>query len=448
MIDKIMILLILVMLNAFFSAAEIALVSLNDNKIKVMADNGNRKAMQLVKLLSEPTRFLATIQIGITLAGFLASAFAAESFADPLVGYIKSYDVPISEGILKATTVLIITIILAYMTLVFGELVPKRIGMQKSEGIAFAVVRPITVLAKATSPFVKLLTISTNFVLRILRFDPHADEENVTEEEIRMLIDVGEEKGAIFEHEKFMINNIFEFNNKTTEDIMIHRLEMVSIPVSTNLSEILQIVEQKKYTRIPVYEKEIDNIVGILYVKDLLKLINNEKTIEEFNLKKYIRKPLFVQKNKKIDELFMDLQNARTHFAIVIDEYGGTEGIITLEDLIEEIVGDIFDEDDEIENDIIKIDENTYEVDGLIRLYELEETFDIELPVDEFDTLSGFLIDLLDGIPTKNEHIEAEYKHLRFEVVDFTEKRIEKVIVHIENMKNVPSEGEKGTSVV
>lgn len=446
--DKIMILLVLVLLNAFFSAAEIALVSLNDNKIKVMADNGNTKALQLVKLLSEPTRFLATIQIGITLAGFLASAFAAESFADPLVSYIKSYDVPISEGVLKATTVLIITIILAYMTLVFGELVPKRIGMQKSEGIAFAVVRPITILARTASPFVKLLTMSTNFVLRILRFDPHANEENVTEEEIRILIDIGEEKGAIFEHEKFMINNIFEFNNKTTEDIMIHRLEMVSMPVSMNLSEVLQTVGHKKYTRIPVYEKEIDNIVGILYVKDLLKLINNEKLIDEFSLKKYIRKPLFVQKNKKIDELFMELQKARTHFAIVIDEYGGTEGIITLEDLIEEIVGNIFDEDDEIENDIVKIDEYIYEIDGLIRLDELEETFDIEFPVEEFDTLSGFLIHLLDGIPNNNEHIETQYMHLRFEIVDFTEKRIEKVIVHIENMKNVPKKDEDEKSVI
>jgi len=448
MIDKIMILLILVMLNAFFSAAEIALVSLNDNKIKVMADNGNVKARQLVKLLSEPTRFLATIQIGITLAGFLASAFAAESFADPLVAYIKSYDVPIAEGVLKATTVLIITIVLAYMTLVFGELVPKRIGMQKSEGIAFAVVRPITVLAKIASPFVKLLTISTNFILRILRFDPHADEENVTEEEIRMLIDVGEERGAIFEHEKFMINNIFEFNNKTTEDIMIHRLEMVSMPVSTNLSDTLRIIGHKKHTRIPVYENEIDNIVGILYVKDLLKLIDNKQLIEEFSLKQYIRKPLFVQKNKKIDELFMELQKTRNQFAIVIDEYGGTEGIITLEDLMEEIVGDIFDEDDEIETDIIKIDEYTYEVDGLIRLDELEETFDIEFPVEEFETLSGFLIDLLGGIPIKNEHIEAEYMNLRFEIVDFTEKRIEKVIVHIENMKNIPNDSEIGSAGV
>ncbi len=446
MIDKIMILLILIMLNAFFSAAEIALVSLNDNKIKVMADNGNIKAMHLVKLLSEPTRFLATIQIGITLAGFLASAFAAESFADPLVDYIKSYDVPIPGGALKATTVLIITIILAYMTLVFGELVPKRIGMQKSEVIAFAVVRPITVLAKATSPFVKLLTKSTNLVLRILRLDPHANEENVTEEEIRMLIDVGEEKGAIFEHEKFMINNIFEFNNKTAEDIMTHRLEMVSMPVSTSLSEILRIVGSKKYTRIPVYENEIDNIVGILYVKDLINLIDDEKLIEEFSLKKYIRKPLFVQNNKRIDELFMELQKARTHFAIVIDEYGGTEGIITLEDLIEEIVGEIFDEDDEIETDIIKIDDYTYEVDGLIRLDDMEKTFDIEFPVKDYETLSGFLIDLLGGIPIKNEPVEVEYMHLRFEIVNFTEKRIEKVIMHIENMKNVPNEGENGSS--
>lgn len=436
MITNFLFLLVLIALNAFFAASEIALISLNDNKIKIMADSGNKKAKQLVKILSEPTKFLATIQIGITLAGFFASAFAAESFADPLVSFIQTFDVPITEGVLKVSIVLIITIILAYFTLVLGELVPKRIAMQKAEGIAFSVIGPLSVLSKIASPFIKLLTASTNFFVRLFGVDPNADEENVTEEEIRMMIDVGEEKGAIYEHEKFMINNIFEFNNKTAEDIMIHRMEIVGIPVTLELPEILKIIEEEKYTRIPVYNKKIDDIVGILHVKDLIPLINNDKSTKEFVLKDNIRKPFFVPMHRKIDELFIDFQSTRTHFAIVIDEYGGTEGILTLEDIIEEIVGNIFDEDDEEELEINKIAEDTYAVNGMINLDELEGPFDIELPIDEFDTLSGFLISLLGKIPSKGDMVEVKYKHLRIEIVEVTEKRIEKVIVHIDKGYN------------
>jgi len=433
MITKFLFLLLLIAINAFFAASEIALISLNDNKIKIMANSGNKKAKHLVKLLSEPTRFLATIQIGITLAGFFASAFAAESFSDPLVALLQTFNIPIAEGVLKVSTVLVITIILAYFTLVLGELVPKRIAMQKSEGIAFTVVGPLSILSKITSPFVKLLTISTNFFVRLFGVDPYSDEGNVTEEEIRMMVDVGEEKGTIFEYEKFMINNIFEFNNKTAEDIMTHRMEIVGISITSSLSEILKVIDEEKYTRIPVYDKKIDNIIGILHVKDLINLINNDKSTKEFTLKDYIRKPFFVPIHRKIDELFIDLQSTRTHIAIVIDEYGGTEGILTLEDLIEEIVGNIFDEDDEVEIELNKIGENTYEVSGMINLDDLEDPFDIELPIDEFDTLSGFLISLLGRIPSKEEAAEVTYKHLRMEIVEVTEKRIEKVIVHIDN---------------
>ena len=439
MIIYFLFLLFLIALNGFFAASEIALISLNDNKIKIMADSGNKKAKRLVKILSEPTKVLATIQIGITLAGFFASAFAAESFADPLVTFVQSFDVPITEGVLKVSIVLIITIILAYFTLVLGELVPKRIAMQKSEEIAFAVIGPLSVLSKIASPFVKLLSVSTNFFVRLFGIDPNASEENVTEEEIRMMVDVGEEKGAIYEHEKFMINNIFEFNNKTAEDIMTHRIKIVGISVTSDLTEILKVIEEEKYTRIPVYNKKIDDIVGILHVKDLLNLINNDKSTKEFVLEDYVRKPFFVPIHRKIDELFIDFQSTRTHFAVVIDEYGGTEGILTLEDILEEIVGNIFDEDDEMELDINKIAEDTYEVNGMINLDELEAPLNILLPVQEYDTLSGFLISLLGKIPPKGDVVEVNYKHLRMEIVEVTEKRIEKVIVRIDNKSEFES---------
>lgn len=347
MITKFILLLVLIGINAFFAASEMALVSLNDIKIESMAESGNKKAKQLVKLLGEPTKFLATIQIGITLAGFFASAFAAESFAGPLVTFIQSFDISINQGVLKISVVIIITIILAYFTLVLGELVPKRIAMQKSEKIAFFVIGPLSVLSKIASPFVKLLTVSTNFFVRLFGIDPNKDEENVTEEEIRMLIDAGEEKGTIYEHEKFMIHNIFEFNDKTAKDIMIHRTEIVATPITSDLPKILKIIEEKRYTRIPVYNKNIDDIVGMLRVKDLIPLLSSDITTKKFILKDKLRKAYFVPLHRKIDKLFVDFQLNRRHFAIVIDEYGGTAGIVTLEDIIEEIVGNIFDEDDD-----------------------------------------------------------------------------------------------------
>ena len=433
MTTQILFLILLIGVNAFFAASEIALISLNDNKIKIMADEKNLKAIQLVKLLSEPSRFLATIQIGITLAGFLASAFAAESFADPLVNIIKAYDLPITDSVLRVLTVTVITIILSYFTLVLGELVPKRVAMKKAESIAFFVVTPLSVLSKVTSPFVKFLTASTNFCVRLFGIDPSSNDDDVTEEEIRMMIDVGEEKGTIHEREKIMINNIFEFNNKTAEDIMTHRMELVGIPHDIGLRKLIDIVKTEQYSRIPVYNESIDNIIGVLYVKDLLPLIVEEAE-DDFELDSYIRKPFFVPIQKKIDELFFELQATNIHIAIVIDEYGGTAGIVTVEDLLEEIVGNIFDEYDEEEDKEFKqIDETIFEVKAMISLEELEEHLEVELPVEEYETLNGFLIGLIGNIPSKDEEIEVQFKNLYFKVIEVTDKRIEKVIIEVNN---------------
>lgn len=442
MLTSILFLISLIAINAFFAASEIALISLNDNKIKLMADDGDKKARQLSSLLGEPSRFLATILIGITLAGFLASAFAAESFADPLVNLIKTYDLAIPEALLKGTTVTIITIVLSYFTLVLGELVPKRVAMKKAEEIAFFVVTPLMVLSKITSPFVRFLTISTNFCVRLFGIDPNSLDDDVTEEEIRMMVDVGEEKGAIDEREKIMINNIFEFNNKTAEDIMTHRMELIGIPASIKLNELIEIVKHEQYSRIPVYQESIDNIIGILYVKDLLPLVA-ANPVKDFSLDAYIRKPFFIPVKKKIDELFLDLQNAKTHMAIVIDEYGGTAGVVTIEDLVEEIVGNIFDEyDEEEDRELKQLDETTFEVSGMISLDELETALDVELPVEDYETLNGFLISLFGNIPPQDEVNEVRYKHLFINVIDVTEKRIEKVIIKIEDPTQIPGSEE------
>ena len=433
MIGKLVFLVILIGVNAFFAASEIALISLNDNKIKLMAEEGNKKAGQLVKLLGEPSRFLATIQIGITLAGFLASAFAAESFANPIVQMLQGFGIQAPESILRVTTVIVITVVLAYFTLVLGELVPKRVAMKKSEGIAFFVVGPLMILSKVTSPFVKFLTISTNFFVRLFGVDPHSVDDDVTEEEIRLLVDVGEEKGAIAQQEKVMINNVFEFNNKTAEDIMTHRIEIVGIPVDIDLDNLVDLVEREKYSRIPVYEGSLDNIVGILYAKDLITLIKKEER-ENFSLDKFIRKPFFTPMQKKINQLFFELQGAKNHLAVVLDEYGGTAGIVTVEDLVEEIVGNIFDEYDEEEDlEFKKINEHTYEISGMISLYELETHLGIELPVEEHETLNGFFINLYGNIPPKGVISEVRFQNLRILAVEVTDKRIEKVMIYVED---------------
>ena len=432
MIGRLVFLLILIGVNAFFAASEIALISLNDNKIKLMAEEGNKKAGQLVKLLGEPSRFLATIQIGITLAGFLASAFAAESFANPIVQMLQGFGIQAPESILRVTTVIVITVVLAYFTLVLGELVPKRVAMKKSEGIAFFVVGPLMILSKVTSPFVKFLTISTNFFVRLFGVDPHSVDDDVTEEEIRLLVDVGEEKGAIAQQEKVMINNVFEFNNKTAEDIMTHRIEIVGIPVDIDLDNLVDLVEREKYSRIPVYEGSLDNIVGVLYAKDLITLIKQEER-ENFSLDKFIRKPFFTPMQKKINQLFFELQGAKNHLAVVLDEYGGTAGIVTVEDLVEEIVGNIFDEYDEEDMEFKKINESTFEVSGMISLYELETHLGIELPVEEHETLNGFFINLYGNIPPKGVISEVRFQNLRILAVEVTDKRIEKVMIYVED---------------
>jgi len=426
---EILFLMVLVVLNAFFAASEIALISLNDNKIKLMAEEGNKKAMLLKNLLGEPSRFLVTIQIGITLAGFLASAFAAESFSGRLVDLIKQTGVPIPDEWLKNISLVVITIVLSYFTLVLGELVPKRLAMKKAEPISMFAVGPLNFLSIVTSPFVKLLTMSTNFFVRLFGVDPNEKDEKVTEEEIRMMVDVGEEKGTIHETEKVMINNIFEFNNKTVSEIMTHRTDIAALPVGASLDDVTSFINQEKYSRIPVYEDNIDNIVGVMHSKYLIQYLSEDGNKEKFNLKDIIRQPYFVPASKRTDELFKELQQNKTHLAVIIDEYGGTAGIVTLEDLIEEIVGNIFDEDDEIEKDMEKIDDNTFIIKGSVSLNEVQEALEANLPLDDYETLSGFIIGQLGRIPEKGDKSTIEFNELVFKVEEVEEKKVSKVKV-------------------
>lgn len=421
LILNLLILFSLILINAFFSATEIAVITLNDNKIRKKADEGDKIAKKLVRLINEPGSFLATIQVGVTLAGFLSSAFAADIFADRLYRAIG-----VELPLIRSASVVIVTIILAYFSLVLGELVPKRVAQHNPEKLANGIAGIITSLGIVMKPFVFLLTCSTNLVLRILGIDPTQTDRSVTEEEIRMMVDVGRESGNIHEEEKEMINKIFEFNDKEVSEIMTHRTSIVSLDVDADYAEVLEVAIHEKYTRIPVYDDNIDNIVGILHIKDLLYHAA-EGLQAPFSLRNMIRPPYFVPESKNIDALFREMQRDHVQLAVAIDEYGGTAGIVTIEDLLEEIVGNIQDEYDEEEQEIVRKDDQTWIIAGLTDLDEVGDAIGITFPDDDFDTLAGFVISLLGRIPDENELPSVAYENLRLKVLDMEEKRVSKV---------------------
>ena len=416
---SLIVLAILIFVNAFFASAEIAFISLNDAKIDRQAKEGNKKAKRIKKMLKEPSKFLATIQIGITLAGFLSSAFAADAFADDLAPMLQNL-IPLGLTAWRNISIILITIILSYFSLIFGELVPKRLAMRNSEKIAFGTIGIIRTISIITAPFVKLLTASTNGVSKLFGISG-TDEETVTEEEIRMMVDVGEEKGSIKEEERELINNVFEFNDKVVSEIMIHRKDIYAIDINSDIDNILKELDEYKYSRIPVYEENIDNIVGMLFIKDLLANVNKK---EKVKIAKIIREPYFVSENKPIDELFRDLQKNKHQLAIVLDEYGGTAGLVTMEDIIEELVGNIFDEYDEEEKEFEKIDDNTFLISGSVSIHDLRKILGVEIPEGEYDTLSGYLIELLGRIPSDDEKPVIETKRVTYKIEDYEEKRI------------------------
>lgn len=431
---KVLLLFVLIIVNAFFAMSEIAIISLNDTKMQRMAEEGNKKAKQIVKLTENSSRFLSTIQIGVTLAGFLTSASASQNFADMLANGLAKTPVAdvIPMSVISGASVILITIITSYFSLVLGELAPKRIGMQIPEKVAFKVVGILTFVAAATKPFVKVLALSTNAVVRLFGFDPNADEEQVTEEEIRMMVDVGGEKGVIEDSQKEMIDNIFEFDDLDAGDVMTHRTEMTAIEVTRSLEEVAELAIENGYSRIPVYEDDPDSIVGVLYAKDLLKYVGHSIP-SDLTIENIMRKTLYVPETQSCGNLFKAMNESRTQFAVVVDEYGGTAGIVTLEDVLESIVGNIQDEYDDEEEEIKKIDETTFTVDGTTDIDEINELVGVDLPEGDYDTLGGFVISLLDYLPTEigEEPIVAEFSNLRFTVLSVDERRIDQIKVEI-----------------
>lgn len=423
MFSEILILVILILLNAFFASAEIAFISLNEAKIEKQAKEGNKKAKNIQSMLKDPSKFLATIQIGITLAGFLSSAFASDSFASILAPALNNIFPNISLAVWTKISIIIITLILSYFTLIFGELVPKRLAMKHYEKISFATIGIIRTISFITLPFVKFLTLSTNVVSKLFGVSGD-DEETVTEEEIRMMVDVGEEKGTIDKEEKEMINNVFEFDDKTVSEIMIPRTEIFAVDINSSISDVIEdLSEDYRYSKIPVYDNSIDEIKGIVYIKDILISQKNKNT----KIKGLVKKAYFVSEAKPVNELFDELRKNKKQIAIVVDEYGGTAGLVTIEDILEEIVGEIYDEYDEVIEKYTKLDENTFVFDGSIALYEVEKLLNIKIPDGDYETLSGYLIEVLGRIPAENEKPIIETEKITYKVEKCKDKRILKV---------------------
>lgn len=434
MISQLIMLVILIALNAFFAAAEIAFISLNDAKIEKQAKEGNKKAKQIKKMIKSPSKFLATIQIGITLAGFLSSAFASDAFAEKLAPVLYQIMPFVSLGVWKSISIIIITIILSFFTLVFGELVPKRFAMKNYEKISFATIGIIRAIAFITSPFVKFLTIVTNSVSKLFGVGEN-EEEFVTEEEIKMMVDQGEEKGTIEEEEKELINNVFEFNDITVSEIMKHRKDIFAVDINISNEELLQELSQEeyRYSRIPVYDETIDEIKGILYVKDVLKNINKKN----FKVKNVVKDAYFVSQNRLINEVFKELQKNKKQIAIIVDEYGGTAGLITMEDILEELVGDIYDEYDKEEKEYEQIDPNTYLLSGSMTIYDVNKLLDAKIPEGDYDTISGYLQDKLGRIPEEEEKPVIDTEDVTYKIEEYEDKRILKVKACKNNIKEI-----------
>ena len=420
---------VLILVNAFFAGTEMAVVSLNATKLRKLEEEGDKTAAKLLKMVEDSSAFLSTIQVAITLSGYLGSAFAAENFAPVLSSWLYN-DLGfqlISLSALNGIAIIIITIILSYFTLVFGELVPKRIALQKSYQWAKLTCGIIRGLAVVLRPVIWLLSVSVNGVLRLLHMKVEAEEENVTEDEIRMMVDLGGEKGAIDEDEQEWIQNVFDFGDSSVRESMTPRSDMDALDIESTDQEILEMIQETGRSRFPVYEESVDTILGILNVRDYLLDRNAGKNTP---LKDLLRPATFVPETMKADNLFKEMQKEKVHIAVVVDEYGGTEGIITMEDLLEEIVGNIYDEFDKAEQpEIVPLGENQWRLAGSTPISTLVDDLELPLPESEdYDTLGGLIVTRLNAIPKDGEQLDLQVENVTLHVEKIEDHRIESVV--------------------
>lgn len=429
---QLILIVVLTLINAYFAASEMAIVSVNKNKIRRLSEEGNKKAKLVEKLLDQPTNFLSTIQVAITLAGFFNSASAATGISVSLANLLKVWSIPYADTI----AVVLITILISFITLIFGELVPKRIALQKAEWYSMFCAKPILIISKIAGPFIKILSWSTKFVLRLFGMDDENVEESLSREEIRSMVESGQETGVFNEIETDMITNIFEFDDSLALNVMTPRTDVYCIDINDPLSENIDQMMSMQYTRIPVYDDSIDNIIGILNMKDFA-IEARQVGFDNVDIRKLLRKPYFVLETKNIDDLFKELQEDRQHIAILVDEYGGFSGIVTVEDLIEEIMGDIEDDD---EPKLQKIDDYNFIVDGNYLIDDLDDELDLKLDNVNHDTISGFVLHLLGEIPDDNQERSVTYENLTFKITGVKGNRVTKIKLTIKKSEEKESD--------
>ena len=425
MLGLIVLQIVLIALNAIFACAELAVLSINETKLERMADQGDKRAKRLFKLTREPAKFLATIQVAITLSGFLGSAFAADGFSEPLVDWVISLGVTLPRATLDSIAVVLITLILSYFTLVFGELVPKRVAMKKAEKLGLSISGLVSGISTVFKPIVWFLSVSTNAVLRLMGIDPDEADEQVNEEEILMMVDAGSEKGAIDEQEREFIQNVFEFDDLTAEEIAVHRTEVTILWMEDSMEEWAKTIHDSRHTLYPVCQDSADNIIGILNAKDYFRL--DDKSRENV-MRNAVKEPFFVPETIKADVLFRKMKKTRNIMAIVLDEYGGMVGIITLNDLIEQLVGDLGEdtaEEEAAEPHVEQMNENTWAIIGNVELYDIEQALDVDIGLEEVDTFTGLVFGALDMIPSDGElDIELDFKGLHIHITRVEDHQI------------------------
>ncbi len=432
MLKHIILQLVLILLNAFFAATEIAVISLNEKKVKAQAEDGDKKAAKMLKMIEKPTGFLSTIQIGITLAGFLGSAFAADNFAEKLSAFlVKALGLPQNhQGLVNTVSVVVITLVLSFFTLVLGELVPKRVAMQHKEKFAGVACGVISFLAAVLRPIIWLLTVSTNCVLRLFGIDPNAKEETVSEEDIVIMLDAGADEGSLKQDDIEYIKNVFKLERLSAEDVMTPSKAVVTISNDATDDEILEIIENEGYSRIPVVDAETDKIIGILHTRDYLL----KRKTNGFSLENVLHPPVFVPETVHLDILFKDMQTDHNHIVVVVSEFGETSGIVTMEDILEEIVGEIWDERDEAVEDFIQLEENLYKVVSTVSVEDFFEFFSLDTPEEtEATTLNGWLSELSGAIPEEGEIFE--YMNLSLTVTSADDLMTKEITVKVNEIE-------------
>lgn len=418
--------IVLIFLNAVFASAEIAVISMNEMRLKSLVQKGDSRAVKLFGLTEQPARFLATIQVAITLAGLLGSAFAAENFAGILTSALMGAGITVPENILNTFSVFIITLLLAYFNLVFGELVPKRIAMKKAEALALGMSGMLFGVSKIFAPLVWLLTVSTNVILRLIGIDPKEEEEAVSEEEIRMMLSEGNVQGTIQAEEREMIQNIFEFDDLSLEQIGTHRKEVMILKTSDSLEAWEEQIHGSRHTYYPIAEENQDDIIGIMDTRDYFRIQSKSK---EQVLEQALEEAWFVPESMKANVLFKQMKHRKKYFAVMVDEYGGMSGIVTLHDLMEALVGDLEDESEERPKEIVKISDGRWQVLGSANLKEVAEEIQLELPTDIYDTYSGFVCGAIGRVPKDGEQFTCEVPGLKIQVNSVKQHRIEHTII-------------------